>query len=295
MMRCPSLPLPKTTQLGKKRIDSTERELSEMYISTRSMSETITHINNLMNALYNLANWTRDIEDERVPNDIIDYPEVIKSIVRLTDTFEKNAKALSYLYSAEDLQPYFQRVVDAGKGIKWLVTEHNDPGYLRPPIRKLSEYGTYLLEDLINMNDALSKHIATTMPLSGLPTNSLTPAFVTQHSQAALQYAFTLFEDHLRQRIGAGQEVYGESLINEAFGNRGCLTYGATQAEDTGVRNLMSGAYATFRNPYMHRIIGNDDKIVSTILTLIDLLVRLVNDAKDRPSVDSQGAIPIVR
>ncbi len=59
--------------------------------------------------------------------------------------------------------------------------------------------------------------------------------------------------------------------------------YGATPAEQNGIRNLVSGAYATFRNPHMHRIIGNDEQMVSPVITLIDLLARLINEAQDRP------------
>jgi len=249
------------------------------------MSETITHINRLMNTLYELAYWAHNIENERVPNDIIDYPEAINSVVRIADTVQEEAEALSALYPT-NLHSYFQQVQNAAKGIKQLVTEF-DPAYLRWPICKLSEDVSHLLEDLWKMNSALAEHVTTTMSLSGLSANSLTPDFVSQNPQAAIQYAFTILEDRLRRRIGARPDVYGEALINEAFGNRGRLTYGATQAEDNGVRNLIAGAYATFRNPRMHRIMGNDDQMVSTILTLVDLLTQLVDDARDKSPTTS--------
>jgi hypothetical protein len=132
--------------------------------------------------------------------------------------------------------------------------------------------------------DALRmQQLTSVMPLSGLPTGNVTPGFIKQNSQSAIQYIFTVFEDHLRKRLGLGPEVYGQDLINRAFGDHGSLTYGATSAERIGVRNLVSGAYATFRNPSMHRIINNDEQLVLSVIVLVDLLARLVNEAHNKP------------
>lgn len=255
-----------------------------MYVSTRLVSETIATIDSLMCDLYNLLFAANKIESGQIPNSFVDCSDTINWVVSIANSIWESANALSSLYPTTNLQSHFQKIIDGAEGVKWLVTEYGQeyPEYLRYPICKLSEYGMHLLEDVGKMNCALTEHIASTMPLSGLPANALTPEFVMQNPQAAIQYAFTLLENQIRQRIGANADLYGQDLINRAFGDRGRLTYGATQAEDIGVRNLILGAYATFRNPYMHRIIGDDEKMISIILVLIDLLAKLVNDAKDK-------------
>jgi hypothetical protein len=89
-----------------------------------------------------------------------------------------------------------------------------------------------------------------------------------------VQSAFSIFEDNLRNRIGGNSNLHGQNLINQAYGNNGCLSYGETQAERMGVRDLLAGAYATFRNPRMHRIIKDEYQVAASIVLLAGLLIR---------------------
>jgi uncharacterized protein (TIGR02391 family) len=128
---------------------------------------------------------------------------------------------------------------------------------------------------------AISDYIRNTTPLSGRQAKLITCELVRQNQQAAIQQIFTLFEDCLRQRIGVGPELYGEQLISAAFGNKGVLTYGETPAEQAGIRNLLSGAYATFRNPRMHRMIEDNEGTTLAIITMVDLLINIIGEAQN--------------
>ncbi|HSG42085.1 MAG TPA: TIGR02391 family protein, partial [Anaerolineales bacterium] len=101
---------------------------------------------------------------------------------------------------------------------------------------------------------------------------------VVENPQSAIQQAFIFFGNYLRKRIGAGSELFGEELINKAFGKNGKLIYRKIPAEQNGARNLLSGAYATFRNPNMHRLTDNDEKgvlaILSVIFTMFDIVKK---------------------
>lgn len=119
-------------------------------------------------------------------------------------------------------------------------------------------------------------------PLSKPLAALIPPDLVIKNPQAATEHAFTIFEDHLRQRLEALPETYGETLINAAYGKDGALLYGAVGAEQQGVRNLLSGAYATFRNPRKHRLVKEDARRTKAILVLIDLLVQIVDDSESR-------------
>jgi uncharacterized protein (TIGR02391 family) len=117
---------------------------------------------------------------------------------------------------------------------------------------------------------------------SPLLQKHITPELIETKPQAAIEHAFTLFEDNLRRRINVGPDIYGEELINRAFGKNGTLSYGEVAGEDIGVRNLMAGAYATFRNSRKHRLTQDDEMSALSIIQLIDLMIVLTEDSKAR-------------
>jgi hypothetical protein len=105
---------------------------------------------------------------------------------------------------------------------------------------------------------------------------------IRRSPQSAIQLAFAVLEDQLRDRIGVGSEVYGEDLINAAFAKEGRLVYSQLAAEQVGARNLCSGAYATLRNPRMHRLIEDDETTAITVIALIDLLIQMTEKSQSR-------------
>lgn len=109
-----------------------------------------------------------------------------------------------------------------------------------------------------------------------------TYADVNKNPQSAIQQSFIIFEDYLRYKIGADASLYGEELINKAFGRDGFLIYSDIPAEQNGVRNLFSGFYATFRNPHMHRIIQMEESKTLAIISTIYLLLDIVNSSRVR-------------
>lgn len=115
----------------------------------------------------------------------------------------------------------------------------------------------------------------------------IAPELVIQNPQAAVEHAFTLFEDHLRRRLNAGTNIYGEALINLAYGQDGKLFYGNTEGENKGARNFISGAYATYRNPRKHRVIEDDKQTALAIIVLVELLIRLVDESIDKDSAST--------
>jgi hypothetical protein len=103
---------------------------------------------------------------------------------------------------------------------------------------------------------------------------------IKRNPQATVQHAFTLLETQIRKKINANSDIFGEPLINAAFGSNGCLTFGETPAEQLGVRNFISGAYATFRNPRMHREVDDNEREALQLLTVIDCIMVIVDKAK---------------
>lgn len=104
--------------------------------------------------------------------------------------------------------------------------------------------------------DEITQYVREMMPIvySKYIQTQIRYDLVRNSPQSAVQLAFALFEDHLRNKVGVGPETYGEDLINTAFAKDGRLVYSPLPAEQLGARNLCSGAYATLRNPRMHRL-----------------------------------------
>jgi uncharacterized protein (TIGR02391 family) len=115
----------------------------------------------------------------------------------------------------------------------------------------------------------------------------ISPQLVAENPQAAVEHAFTYFEDRLRSRLGVGSEVFGENLINLAYGKNGKLSYGDLDTEKNGVRNFLSGAYAAFRNPRKHRMVNESRQSALEIIGLIETMVRLVEESSIQDTIDN--------
>lgn len=100
---------------------------------------------------------------------------------------------------------------------------------------------------------------------------------IRKSPQSAIQLAFTVFEENLRNKLCVGSDIYGEELINQAFGKNGQLLFSQIPNEQMGFRNLISGFYATFRNSRMHRLSGDDENASLITVLFIDLLLQMVN------------------
>lgn len=146
----------------------------------------------------------------------------------------------------------------------------------------LMERVDYLRNSIINFIFQIKTRIQVDIPISFqmLDSNKLTLDDIKRNPQAPVQHAFTLLETQIRNKINASSDLIGEALINAAFGNNGCLIYGETPAEQLGVRNFVSGAYATFRNPRMHRKVENNEHEALQLLAMVDLIMVMVEKAR---------------
>lgn len=101
--------------------------------------------------------------------------------------------------------------------------------------------------------------------------------------QNAIQDAFIVLEERIREQGNLPQDEVGRSLAQKAFGpDSGPLRFGATGAERAGAMNLYIGAFMTYRNPSSHRIKKDlDRKQAYHVLCLVNLLLHSIpEDAK---------------
>jgi hypothetical protein len=107
-----------------------------------------------------------------------------------------------------------------------------------------------------------------------------------QNPQAAIEIAFTHFEDQLRRRIAGDSNLYGNNLIKAAYGEaEGRLVYVSDGKENTQhLYHLMSGAYSIFRNPRHHKIINDGEQKAQAMISTVELLMEFIDDSEDRQS-----------
>jgi uncharacterized protein (TIGR02391 family) len=261
-----------------------------MYFSTRLASETLTHINHIWNGYYELCSVTNGIVlylasggDDTNQYDGYGERERKEHIENCASFIKEEIESLSQLYPDQNLDRIFRHVLVQLQEIHRLVSEFDLQDVVAVPgLSYKDALQARIAElDISGLVTALSNHIQNTTPLSGKQAELVTSALVEQNPQAAIQQIFTIFEDHLRKRIGADSNLYGKGLIKAAFGQNGVLTYGETPAEKEGIRSLFFGAYLTFRNPRMHRIVEDDSEIVLSIISMVDLLIKVIDEAQD--------------
>ncbi len=220
----------------------------------------------------------------------LDEPKELKAhLSALTESVQKTQEAVLSLaneYSEYNHRVDVSNVVHALVNILGLIKSiksHIDVEKLLLPENQLMAYVEKLRETLQDLVVRIGETINKTLPFAFYTAqfNQHDYDNLRQNPQSVIQSAFTLFESHLRTRLDANAELFGEALINNAYGSNGRLIYGATPAEKIGTRNLMSGAYATFRNPRMHRIINDNEQTAIAVIALVDLLIQIVDSSQD--------------
>ena len=265
-----------------------------MYCNTTLASDTLEGVNRIWSAYNWLClnmEWTvlylsQGGDDTHDTVFVSTKEERKEHLAKCANSIKEEIRILTQFYPTETLQSTFQHALDSIKEIERLLSEFDLLEILEVPglggndalQSRIAEFGS----DIHSLVFAITNYIQTTTPLSGHQAKLITSGLLKQHPQAAIQQIFTLFEDRLRKRIGATPEQYGENLINAAFGNHGSLAFGETSAEQAGLRNLLSGAYATFRNPRMHRMMKDNDETVMAVIILVDLLIKIIDEAKAR-------------
>ena len=259
-----------------------------MYLDTALASQTLMSVNRIWSTYSELNSVLDGVvaylkEDAHYTDGYYGKEERKEHLIRCVISLRDEVEKLSQLYPAENLRDIFLQALSEIQDVYRLLSEFDLEKILFIPGVNEKDPLQSRIADLnfSGLTTAIAKYIQTTTPLSGHQAKLVTSALVAQNPQAAIQQIFTFFEDYLRKRIGANSELYGENLISAAFGKDGFLKYGETPAEQAGVRNLFSGAYAVFRNPRMHRMVNDEQATVLAILTTVDLLIKIIDEAKD--------------
>lgn len=108
---------------------------------------------------------------------------------------------------------------------------------------------------------------------------SVRSQFLIGEYELAAFAAMREVEIRVRELIGATNSLLGVTLMRQAFGDGGRLSDSSLDGgERHGIRELFSGAIATFKNPSSHRQVNYDDPTeASEVVLLADLLMRLLD------------------
>jgi len=110
--------------------------------------------------------------------------------------------------------------------------------------------------------------------------------------QAAVENAFTHFEDTLLKRVSGDSSQYGNRLIKYAYeGEKSKLIYKSDGKDYTAhLYNLMSGAYSIFRNPRHHKIVDDEEDKAQILISISELLIEFIEASEDRENKASDSS-----
>lgn len=253
------------------------------YVNTNSaVLETISKIIYCLSELYHHASILSYLSDMETNGykDGVDTPEELQghfsSIEDFTQKIKEQVVFISGLIEFHDQNLSKNLVLESANAIILLKFWTNSHESWEERVigmdNLLMEKADLLRNNIINFISQVNAELQKVTPISFQKINSSKISLddIKRNPQASIQHAFTLLESQVRNKINANSDLFGEALINAAFGNNGSLVFGETPAEQLGVRNFVSGAYATFRNPRMHREVKDNEQEALELLAMID-------------------------
>lgn len=108
--------------------------------------------------------------------------------------------------------------------------------------------------------------------------------FLLGQYENAVFVAMKAVEIRVRALAGLGDDAYGVTLMNTAFGENGPLTDPSSEkGERDGTRFLFAGAYSVLRNPAGHREVNYDDVAeAAEAVATASLLMRILDRVERR-------------
>ena len=93
-----------------------------------------------------------------------------------------------------------------------------------------------------------------------------------------------MVEDQLKKQLGTTSSKKSAQLISEAYGgDKSKLVLMIDEKDHTAhIRDLMSGAFALFRNQRHHNLVDDDEHTASTLYSLTGLLLNLIEKSDIR-------------
>jgi uncharacterized protein (TIGR02391 family) len=104
------------------------------------------------------------------------------------------------------------------------------------------------------------------------------------HHDRVIREACVILEDRVRKAIGAGKDVVGTSLMEQAFSpNKGPLRLSDHDQEQLGAMQTYRGVMAFFRNAAGHNLIeAYDQEEALRFVVLVDLLLATLSKVSER-------------
>lgn len=165
------------------------------------------------------------------------------------------------------------------EGLNWLISHNlvarNTPGQHSAQAIYVTRLGYRVLEEGFETVLASERLDVELHPR----LKSVRTQFLIGEYELAAFAAMREVEIRVRELIGASNSLLGVTLMRQAFGDDGMLSdMSLDRGERHGIRELFSGAIATFKNPSSHRQVNYDNPTeASEVVLFADLLMRLLN------------------
>lgn len=104
----------------------------------------------------------------------------------------------------------------------------------------------------------------------------------TRQYDSAIRRAFIVLKARLVTVFGVEQSSDGAELVNQLFGKTSEATAFLSNGERQAMRDLLSGLYGLFRNPYTHHEVDAPFHDIDAVLAMINAMLKRLDSYRSR-------------
>ena len=105
----------------------------------------------------------------------------------------------------------------------------------------------------------------------------ISPLFLERQLDSAVRKGFVILKERLVKNFDLPASLDGRDLVNQVFGQRGCLAEKIPEPERESMRNLLNGIFGVFRNLYDHKDVEPEWHEVEATLSLINWALKRID------------------
>ncbi len=97
---------------------------------------------------------------------------------------------------------------------------------------------------------------------------------VRHELDSAIRKSFVILKSRIARIFGLPEDIDGPDLVNRAFGKKASTLVSVSEADRQGLRDLLCGLYAVFRNKYAHNNIKAPWHVAEAVVSMINSVLK---------------------
>jgi hypothetical protein len=97
---------------------------------------------------------------------------------------------------------------------------------------------------------------------------------VRHELDSAIRKSFVILKSRITRIFGLPEDIDGPELVNRAFGKKPATQVSLSDAERQGLRDLLCGLYAVFRNKYAHNNTKAPWHVAEAVVSMVNAVLK---------------------